>query len=392
MSKKITVQVGAVIKGILFIGFSIQIILGIVWMCCNFLHIQDFSAPDTTLYGGLFRLLGELAPVMYLLQLAAAFAAGYFLLQSLAPAGKWLATWRALALLTFPFAMQCHLALQPHSFVGTLFLLMFAVIARCAKSKRGWWFGLVCAVLLVAMTGVADRDSREELSSKGIAGLMACRTAWSTVRFDYEHWPEELQEITKEVQFDTANYPGNMEVLLDVIRDAVGQEKAQEYYALIAKMGWNDRLPIVIRQVGWDVLGYTFSPIIVQVQLNGDAYDSYTGRNYENMRSYTPRLTKYYVNYSSWWFAVMLVLCVAGSFVLAIQRVSKKNNLNDVQAEKEIFRRSVLVVALCIFISVVWVSVLTLRGAGLMDYKWSIAVNQLWLVWALLTMEKTRKI
>lgn len=379
-------QISAVIKGILFIGFSIQIILGIVWMCCNFMHVQDFYAPDTTLYGGLFRVLGECAPVMYLLQVAAAFAAGYFFLQSLAPVGKLFAVWRALALLTFPFAMQCHLALQPHSFVGTLFLLMLAFIIRTIRGKRGWWWIFVCAILLVGMTGVADRDSREELSAKGVEGIMASRMAWTTLMNDFEYWPDELQEITKEVHFDSTICPENMELLLDAIKDAVGQEKAREYYALIARGAWERRLPVIIRQIGWDVLGYTISPVIVQFQLDGEAYDSYTGRNYENMRRATPLLTKYYVNYESWWFVVTLLLCVVESMIHVMSLLQQKRRAEVTQAEKERHRRNIVAVIVCALLAFVWVMILTLRGAGVMDYKWTIAVNQLWLAWALLLM------
>ena len=390
MSKKIAVQIGIVIKGILFIGFSIQIIFGIVWMCCNFVHVQDFSAPDTTLYGGMFRLLGERWPVMYFLQLTVAFLVDYFLMQSLCATERWLAVWRALALLTFPFAMQCHLAVQPHSFVSSLFLLLLTFLIRAIRGRgvrSSWFFGLICLILLIYMTGVVDKDSRTELSEKGIEGIMASRMAWSTMMNDFDYWPEELQEIAEEIHFDATIYPENMELLLEAVMEAVGPQKAREYYGAIAQNGWEKRLPVIIRQTGWDFLGYTVSPIIVPLQLAGEAYDSYTGRNYENMCNTAPILTKYYVDYSCWWFAVALVICVVGSMVLVGNRFLGKKDASVAQGNKGMKRKNILAVAVCITLSLVWVTVLSLRGAGVMDYKWTVAINQLWIVWALLLMK-----
>ena len=44
----------------------------------------------------------------------------------------------------------------------------------------------------------------------------------------------------------------------------------------------------------------------------------------------------------------------------------------------------------CLFVSGILVLVLTLRGAGLMDYKWTYGVNLLWLIAALLRMGRMR--
>ena len=35
-------RISALLSRIIFIGMSIQIVLGIVWMCGNFLYFQDF--------------------------------------------------------------------------------------------------------------------------------------------------------------------------------------------------------------------------------------------------------------------------------------------------------------------------------------------------------------
>ena len=63
-----------IIRGIIFIGFSVQILLGLAWMACNFSSVQDFAEVSTGISGGAVRLLGKAYPVMYVLQLLAAAA------------------------------------------------------------------------------------------------------------------------------------------------------------------------------------------------------------------------------------------------------------------------------------------------------------------------------
>ena len=59
-----------IIRGIIFIGFSVQILLGLAWMACNFSSVQDFAEVSTGIYGGAVRLLGKAYPVMYVLRRA----------------------------------------------------------------------------------------------------------------------------------------------------------------------------------------------------------------------------------------------------------------------------------------------------------------------------------
>lgn len=386
--KKAAAHVSAVVKYILFIGFSIQIILGIVWMCCNFAQIPEYPAADAVLYTALFGLVGKCAPVMYLLQLAAAFGVNYFFLQSLMPAGRWLAVWRALVLLTFPFAMQCHLAVQPHSFVGTLLLAFLAFLVRALREKRACCVGLaaLCLAGLVVMCGVADKSFREDWAQNGRERMLADRFAWSTIMQDYRYWSPELQEITKDSYFEASLAPENMEILLDAICAAVGEEKAREYYLEIASCGWESNRHTVIKQLAWDVLGYGVTPVVVQMQFRGRAYDSFTGRNYEVMREAAPKLTAAYVDYGCLWFVAAAVLSALGLVLLYLRREPANHTKRaDVAG---VLRKVVLPVVLCSVIGVIWIGLFTMRGAGIMDYKWSVAVNELWLIGALLLMEK----
>ena len=140
--KRAAAGITGILKGILFIGFSIQMIMGIVWMCFNFIHLQDFGEPEGILYPVLRNALGGAYPLLYLIQLCAAFLAAHFFLQSLYPAKGFLSVWRDFVLLTFPMAMQCHLALSPHSLVSSFVLLEAAFAIRLCRDRER--FSMYC--------------------------------------------------------------------------------------------------------------------------------------------------------------------------------------------------------------------------------------------------------
>lgn len=111
-----------VLKESLYWGFGVQILLGLVWMGRNFSAVQTFAESKSFLYRGLFRLTGSHAQIMYLLQLIFGIAAADFFFNSLSQASTGKRVFRSLALVTFPMAMQCHLALGVWSFSGSCFL------------------------------------------------------------------------------------------------------------------------------------------------------------------------------------------------------------------------------------------------------------------------------
>lgn len=357
----------SVVKGILLIGFTIQILLGLFWMGGNFGRVQGFGDPGSVLYGGILRLLGARPQAMYLLQLGAALFAGDFFLRTAGcREGLW-RLWCGLALLSCPFALQCHLALLPFSFLGSLFLLLLSFLIRAAApGKRASWLALAacCVALALLLSGALDMDSREKPGSS-FAAAMASRFAWPTLWQDQGNWTEDLQEAVGEILWEASHHPSGMSLLSSAIEGRVGAGAADPYYWQIAEVGWRNHASMVIRQIGWDVLGYLVTPVIFPLQLAGEAYDSYTARNYEIMRENTPILTRNYVNYSCWWFCwlIPLTLLLSGTP-----------------------RRPLIPAGICILCSGIAAGLLTMRGAGLMDYKYSAALVQLWSVPALLSL------
>ena len=159
-----------ILKGILFIGISIQTILGIVWMCCNFANIPSFGdslfyfqVSETLkcdeytgiLYPLILRLTGAHQSIVYLLQLAAACGAADRFLRSFGRMKKGWRIWGCLGLLTMPVVMQCHMALLPCSFVSSLMLLALTwLIGEAFPETSGdGLFVLACGS--AAFTGIS---------------------------------------------------------------------------------------------------------------------------------------------------------------------------------------------------------------------------------------------
>ena len=86
VTKTALTHIREVIQRILFIGFTVQILLGIAWMCRNMMQVQDYGrmylwdgnnmtdgmysvgGGYSFLYHGIFRVLGAYPPVIYVLQ------------------------------------------------------------------------------------------------------------------------------------------------------------------------------------------------------------------------------------------------------------------------------------------------------------------------------------
>jgi len=150
----------AVVSRILFVGMSIQIILGLFWMCCSFAGVQDFS--DSSYYievsksllcdeytGILYPFLLKLVRgidallgvpfqwMLYLLQIGIGVYAGYVLAETIGVRCKWQKVWGSLALLTFPMLLQCHMAILPNSLASSFFFLMISYALKIRNAVEG---------------------------------------------------------------------------------------------------------------------------------------------------------------------------------------------------------------------------------------------------------------
>lgn len=440
-----------VVQGIIFIGFSVQIVLGLVWMACNIFSVQDFAEVTTGAYAGITYLFRRVCPLLYVLQILAALYAGARLTGQLCGCGKrgFFSLWGSLALLTLPMAMQCHLALLPHSFVCSAGLLQMSFFCELFRtdgvlkpgmaSKNSEYYenselpgrkevfrlrlvAGICgcylaqaallpeyalmgaaapaAALLLARKGMARERKRlqivlilavtaaaavgihtawpAEAGENDISGpewTLFKRVCWPTIWQDSQDMPPELAEAVSPVLWDCHSYPGEMDaVFKPAVEAAMDAEEAKRQLTAMMAGTWEEHYPMIIRQIGWDVLGYSVTPVILQAQLSGDAYESCSGRNYAIMRSHTPILTERYVSYGSWWFAAAVILT---ALLLGIRLVMREKPYGV--TERRLFL-AILPYAVC---SVLWYA---LQGAGIMDYKYTVLVNQFWILWSLKTL------
>lgn len=413
----------ALLRSILFIGFSIRILLGFTWLCMNFMEVQMFAPAGGLLYPLLLQVFGGIPQILYLLQLGAACAVGYVLMKPYGRSGLFWRIWYVLALMTFPMALQCHLALLPYSFVSSLVLLELGFCRGILDCEDGipmagfaragvCWFGLAlllpeytwlggiplaltvllrlrtlrknlrqlayCVILIVAFGGmIAGLRSlslleEQEESQRTFWFSMASRITWPRLWEDHVQWSEELRTVVEDVVWDTSNSPDNMERLFrPVLEGAVGEEQAKEFYREMAGVSWRLHKTQIVKQIIWDLFTYAAPSSVLQLQLSGRAYASASGRNYEIMGMNRPRLTKYYVAYSCWWFFVTLG---AGALLILVGRMTGEGHFS---LRKLAFPT----------VAVIWTGVLvsfyTMQGAGIADYKYTIAAASLWSLFAL---------
>ncbi len=409
----------AVLRWILFLGFSIQILLGLAWVCANFAKVQNFPEVGGPLYAWLLRLFAGAPQVLYLFQIAAACLAWRRLARNVGPSGLFWRIWILLAYLTFPMLLQCHLALLPYSFVSSLILMEISFLRKSPEGQKGvtvsgicgagvcflclsallpeyvflglvpvvlllpgnlrfrkkqpkrfWYPFLAAAAFLGIVLGVRTflpHGNREE-NRNSVWFCIADRMAWPKLYEDSGFWSPKLQELAGgDVAWYAGESPEQMErILKPALETAVGFNQANAYYREMAAVAWRYHKGMICRQIGWDVLTYAAPAAVLQMQLAGDAYQSCSGRNYELMFMNSPRVTKYYVSYGCWWFAVAVAAalllaaagCVAGEWKFSPERVDWA------------------------IVFAVWMGVIlcfyTLRGSGIADYKETVALSGLW--------------
>lgn len=406
---------------VLIIGCSVQIVLGMGWMGANLLEKQLFSP-------GAGQLSSLLCCLIYLLQLAAAFGASYRLLQSVLGSDRRRNIWGSFVMLTFPMAMQCHLALLPDSLVGSLLLLQLSLVAEAfsgeqkgEKENRGMLRLAGCALcwllasfllpeylflgaipVLAMLFGKGAQKlsvSRAVLLILAVFGISLAgnsllsawnpgralispaqafvgRFAWSSSLRTMEQWPDEIRENIPHMTLAAfPYYTSNVESsLAEPLIEALGEERAEQLMWQVAKIGLTYNARGIVQDCVWDALSYFFAPTALWAHLSQILVrESFSTRNYEIMRSAHPVLTKVYAEYTSWWFTVGLVIAA----VTGILNGRGKKPAKTAGA------------GVVVFLSCAVVAWYTLQGAGVMDYKKTIFIGALWMLWLVAAADRS---
>lgn len=400
--KKTAGHISEILKRILFIGFGIQIILGVIWMCLNFTHVQVFQAEG----GFLWRILSAVptggAPLLYLLNLAGAVYASY-LLTGLRVQSRFVRGFMTASLLTFPPALQCHLAVGPYSLLSSFLIAEGCFLYKARREQKGStrYFALGCLcwvlatwlapeyLLLGALPVMICMCSKKiglygvllTLAFGGIAvgGLSLTGDRVLPAKRDLVYaycsrfaWPE-LQRITGElgvpepVRIELKNgLPGADAMKTDFlpkVENLLGSEEAEALMLRMAGYGWYRNAGRIVKEIIADTAAYTVTAPFLIKHLNGNVYSSFTGRNYEKFSYYSPKTAAVCMRYSLRWNCLAAVcgilfgvcsLCT-GDFKL-----------------RRLWNASLVSALVCItVISVTY----ALTGSGIMDYKLTVAGN-----------------
>ncbi len=446
----------AVVSRVIFIGLSIQILMGVFWMFGSFTGVLQFGESDfyvevsktllcdeyTGILYPVLLLFARAAEgllsipffgVMYVLQLGFAGYAAHRFFQSIHKTGRFWDVWSSMVMLTVPMAMQCHMAILPHSLtssciflelsfvfeavrqgqlkapqllktaafwlmaallmpeylylgaVPVIFFLLYSAVRLWKREKISivYNFILVCAFagLILGACSLSQVEGSYGKMHKSIPSALVCRMAWTCLGETYAYWPEDIKTCMDGEKITACiTYADNMaRVFGPTVELSVGKERAEELYREVAEAAWQVYCQRVKREILLDAAAYTVSPAALQLQLMGRAYESYSARNYEIMREKLPRLTKYYVNFNSWFFVAGLILTAAGQVIYMFLAFSRKNKIT---------MRSISCVFCCLFLGAGLVGWYTMQGAGIMDYKNGVPVTLLWTAWMILMTEK----
>ena len=445
---------------LLVIGMSVQILMGIVWILCNF--PSGWTYPEAEYYISvadswvLDEYTGVLYPVLikgsqivmgclglpfegllYLVQIIASFVcySAFVILcrwnRGRNPQSLLRGAFGGLYLLTVPLCVQWHLSILPLSLLSSLFLLLLGLCIRAAGNDEYcgrnlavwmgilwalmtllapdyWWIALVpvvfAGILLVkknglkglagfvivaVMASVLALGTNSAVQTPGSSGkiqrtlgaAMVSRMVWPNFDTTYFFWPDEIKAVMNfEESREISTYADQVQRVFGPLAEKTyGRENANEMYWQMAISCVEIRTKEIVQAIWRDFTAYLFTPWRVKNQLDGSGL-SYSGWNYDKMKTDTPRLTRWYVDYGLVSFRVGLIVSVCLAAWKMIGKFGGENKPDRKKSgtqgclRKGRYAGYVLVV-LCALSQAVWY---TMAGGGMMDYRNVPVVILLW--------------
>ncbi len=433
------------ISGALILGFLTQIGIGFVWMILNFGRLQSFeetlyltAMSKTPLSGDEY--LGFLYPlvlsllqfiaglikvipyycIVYALQIVFSLWAGYFMICGMMGRKGFYPVFGSFCITFFPFVLQSAMAVTTHSVLSSLFMLQVGMLAHIMRKKgtdivkdmilmsmifglqvlikpefiligilpllfvavRNFLMGLgdmknavvglsvitVTVAVLIAVMGITTGDNTLDRPRRSAAASIMSRTIWPDFTDVYLQGVDATVKYMSYNEFDYVDeYADNVfNSFQRTIDRSFSPSDADRMYFDLASYGMGFRAKEVIHDSVWDVISYVISPVVTLRQLDGKVYDSYVGNNYSLFRENTPKFSKIYFRFGCMWFSAAFLLA---AIQFAIRERSERT--------KELIQFIITIVAW----SALLVVFLTLRGAGMMDYKETICLTSLWISW-----------
>jgi hypothetical protein len=405
---------------LLWLGLTLQMVLGILWILGNLQTMQPFGSSyrylqaakhlelggsNGFLYPLFLRGLMEFTPFIYFIQLCFAWFCAYQFMKSFPVRYPKVF---ACFLCTIPMVLQCHMAVLPDSFAISLLLLLLGIALNetILPGKRKIaslmiWLILILLLPIYSVLGIPallwtllkGKGSKEEGKRWFFAGGAVCialmvgmllppvqttiskmvleRVSWPILVKTYPYWGEEIWEVIPPDQAKDISLlrGGISEELAPELIEAFGEVKAGNVMRRIAKLNLSYHSWEVAVQIVQDGISCVFPPLGLTWELSGREYVSAAGRNYDIMKTAAPGMTKIMVNYGNVWF-------IAGGMILLLQVILSPVSRSGARK----YSRSMILLPILTGLLVLGYGLCT--GGGMMDYKRVIYISLLW-VWGM---------
>lgn len=343
VAKKICRFCSEVSNRIIVLGFLVQIVLGVLWMGSAF--VGDYVSGKGIVCVVQMLLLGGTI---------------YFVSPQLSTKKR---LFLSLAVLTFPMMMQSFLRME-FRLIGAVLLLLGLGIVRRWKGAIGIWGKKHFApVMLCLVVSGSFAISYGQLKEYDLLTRLAGRIVWTDLYARYGELSDEERKFVPYWDMVEASEDslGMETVLVPSMVEKFGEKKSRELLLRMMQMSVKKNKKNLIKEIFWDESGYVLSPVVVMLQWKGRGYESYTGINCRELLLPAPKLGDFYMRYSYCLFAIALCLRI---FCWIVQGAKIKKGM--------------LVYAAVI--SMLLSGIYTLSGAGKMDYKNTLFILCLWLL------------
>lgn len=399
--RKLSGHCAAVCGRVIFIGFSIQIVLGILWMCNAFARLDSagegivcvcqtvvlggavyfFAGP---LRGSVFGVLSVLTFPMVMQCLTAPDTRVPAVALLLVETGCVLRSMQRGESRRFLYAGLCAWAAAAlfrgeYLYIGGVPMAVFWLYegVRCARSRgeRGEEKGrlqrallyrllLICAVAGLAWGIGSFYQTREKLLTH-----LTSRVVWTTLYNTYADLPEETRAMIKYRDMVNSTYEatGIETVLRPSLEEHLGEPEAEAVMRALIKTVWQKNKKQIMKETAWDLAGYLAAPAVLPMQLQGRAYESYSGSNYLQILKPAPKLGRFYMEYGCRWLMTASVTAV-------LTGIAGRKRQRGKSAGESLVIIGLTILGMC--------AGYTLSGAGRMDYKNTLFVLCVWVLWA----------
>lgn len=304
------------------------------------------------------------------------------------------------------FWMLAALTEWKYLIIGALPVIVISVKAfkyiRRIDSKSIKYPIFIILSFVVITLGVysltADR-SNPSLPKRGVAVSLFDRVAWREISEAGNIRFYVLQIIGEDnIEKVIAEREAVKTLAEPIIETKLGRKEANRFYLSIVKETLQTSLGELFHDMRADFAGYLAAPLIVRKLLSESSFLSYTIRNYDIFTRNAPVLSKYYMDYSLFWFATSLVIAAVLLLLRAIAYFSVKKEDRDkaieakwkaegkiyLQAKKRGPSKPVIVIMI---LGVILAIAGTFRGSCVYDYKEAGFTTVLWLTLILFSID-----